>query len=75
MTSMPVITKAVAVLHATKIGGEAEGKVTFTKVEGGVEVEAEITRTHTRRARLPHPRVRRRLLARRDVGRRPLQPR
>jgi Cu-Zn family superoxide dismutase len=36
------ITKAIAVLHATKIGGEASGIVTFTKVQGGVHVEAEI---------------------------------
>jgi Cu-Zn family superoxide dismutase len=43
MTSMPAITKAVAVLHPTKSGGEAAGKVTFTKVEGGIEVDAEIT--------------------------------
>ena len=43
MTGPPPITKAVATLHATKSGGEAAGKVTFTKVEGGVKVEAEIT--------------------------------
>jgi len=36
-------TKAVAVLHATKSGGEASGKVTFTKVEGGVKVEGEVS--------------------------------
>jgi Cu-Zn family superoxide dismutase len=36
------VTKAIAVLHPTKSGGEASGVVTFTKVEGGVRVEAEI---------------------------------
>ena len=36
------ITKAIAVLHPTKSGGDANGTVTFTKVEGGVRVEAEI---------------------------------
>jgi Cu-Zn family superoxide dismutase len=36
------VTKAVAVLHATKSGGEASGVVTFTKVEGGIKVVAEI---------------------------------
>jgi superoxide dismutase, Cu-Zn family len=42
MMAMNVPTKAVAALHATKIGGEASGKVTFTKVEGGIRVEAEV---------------------------------
>ena len=42
MLSAPTVTKAVAVLHATKIGGEASGVVTFTAVEGGVRVEADI---------------------------------
>lgn len=37
------ITKAIAVLHATKSGGAASGIVTFTKVEGGIHVQAEIT--------------------------------
>ncbi len=37
------ITRAIAVLHATKSGGDASGTVTFTKVEGGVRVEAKIT--------------------------------
>ena len=36
-------TKAVVVLHATKSGGEAGGKVTFTKVEGGIKVQGEIS--------------------------------
>jgi Cu-Zn family superoxide dismutase len=36
------VTKAIAVLHPTKSGGEASGVVTFTKVDGGVRVEAEI---------------------------------
>jgi len=35
-------TRAIAVLHATKSGGSTEGTVTFTRVEGGVRVEAEI---------------------------------
>jgi Cu-Zn family superoxide dismutase len=38
----PAVTKAIAVLHATKSGGEASGVVTFTKVANGVRVEAEI---------------------------------
>lgn len=42
MSAAPTISKAVAVLHATKMGGEASGTVTFTKVDGGVRVEAEI---------------------------------
>jgi superoxide dismutase, Cu-Zn family len=42
MMAMNAPTKAVATLHATKSGGEASGKVTFTKVEGGIRVEAEI---------------------------------
>lgn len=42
MSAGGTITKAVAVLHATKSGGEAGGVVTFTKVDGGVRVEAEI---------------------------------
>lgn len=42
MTAAPGPTKAIAVLHATKSGGEAHGEVTFTKVEGGVKVEGEI---------------------------------
>lgn len=37
------VTKAIAVVHATKSGGEAKGEVTFTKVEGGVEVKGRIT--------------------------------
>lgn len=36
------VTKAIAVLHPTKSGGEASGEVKFTKVEGGIEVDAEI---------------------------------
>jgi Cu-Zn family superoxide dismutase len=39
------ITRAVAVLHATKKdpkGGEARGKVVFTQTEKGVKVEADI---------------------------------
>lgn len=35
----PAVTKAVAVLHPTA-GHEAHGTVVFTKVEGGVKVEA-----------------------------------
>jgi superoxide dismutase, Cu-Zn family len=42
MSSGPAVTKAIAVLHATKSGGEAHGEVTFTKVEGGVRVVGEI---------------------------------
>jgi Cu-Zn family superoxide dismutase len=42
MQAGPAITKAVAVLHPTKSGGEASGIVTFTKVDGGVKVLAEI---------------------------------
>ena len=41
--AMVGITKAVAVLRATKSGGEAGGKITFTKVEGGIKVEGEVT--------------------------------
>ena len=37
------VAKAIAVLNATKSGGEAKGEVTFTKVEGGVEVKGRIT--------------------------------
>ena len=37
------ITKAVAFLRATKSGGEAGGKITFTKVDDGIKVEGEIT--------------------------------
>ena len=37
------ITKAVAFLRATKSGGEAGGKITFTKVEDGIKVEGEVT--------------------------------
>src|SRR4051794_11098923 len=36
------VTKAIAVLHATKKGGEASGKVTFTMTGRGVRVEAHI---------------------------------
>jgi Cu-Zn family superoxide dismutase len=36
------VSKAVAVLHATKKGGEAHGKVTFTRTPQGVKVEAHI---------------------------------
>lgn len=36
------VAKAVAVLHATKKGGEASGKVTFTQTAQGVRVEAHI---------------------------------
>jgi len=43
MTAPTPVTKAVAVLHATDKGGDAKGKVTFTKVAGGIKVEAEIT--------------------------------
>lgn len=42
MSAAPAVSKAVAVLHATKSGGEASGKVTFTKVDGGIKVEAEV---------------------------------
>lgn len=42
MSAGSPVTKAIAVLHATKSGGEAHGEVTFTKVEGGIRVEAEI---------------------------------
>ena len=35
-------TKAVVALRATKIGGEASGEVTFTKVEDGIHVVGEI---------------------------------
>jgi Cu-Zn family superoxide dismutase len=42
MAANPV-TKAVAVLHATKSGRNASGIVTFTKVEGGVRVQGEVT--------------------------------
>ena len=42
MMSGSAVTKAVAVLHATKSGGEAHGEVTFTKVEGGIRVEGEV---------------------------------
>lgn len=36
------VTRAIAVLHATKSGGDVSGQVTFTKVEDGIRVEAEI---------------------------------
>src|SRR5262249_3918509 len=36
------ITKAIAVLHATKSGGEVSGEGQSTKVQGGVHVHAEI---------------------------------
>ena len=36
------ITKAIAVLHPTKIGGEASGTVTFTLTSEGVRVVADI---------------------------------
>lgn len=42
MAAAPGVTKAIAVLHATKSGGEASGEVTFTRVEGGIHVVAEI---------------------------------
>jgi superoxide dismutase, Cu-Zn family len=42
MSAAPAVTKAVATIHGTKTGGEVSGKVTFTKVEGGVQVEGEI---------------------------------
>jgi len=42
MQAGPPITRAVAVLHATKSGGNAAGKVVFTRVEGGVKVVAEV---------------------------------
>jgi Cu-Zn family superoxide dismutase len=41
-SAAPMITKAIAVLHATKSGGDANGKVTFTKVAAGIKVEAEV---------------------------------
>ena len=41
MSAASQVTKAVAVLHATKSGGEASGEVTFTKAEGGIHVVAE----------------------------------
>ncbi len=37
------VSKAIAVLHATKSGGEAHGEVTFTKVEGGIEVAGSVS--------------------------------
>ncbi len=43
MTPASPITKAIAVLHATKSGGEAHGEVTFTKTEGGIHVEGEVS--------------------------------
>ena len=42
MPGAGTVTRAVAVLHPTKSGGDASGVVTFTKVEGGVKVEAEV---------------------------------
>ena len=42
MTAAPSVSKAIAVLHATKSGGEAHGEVTFTKVQDGVHVEGEV---------------------------------
>jgi Cu-Zn family superoxide dismutase len=36
------ITRAVAVLHPTR-GNTAEGTVTFTRMKGGVKVEADVT--------------------------------
>ncbi len=36
------ITKAVAILHATK-GSKAEGRVTFTEAQGGIHVKGEIS--------------------------------
>ena len=42
MTAAPGVSKAIAVLHATKCGGQAGGEVTFTRAEGGVRVVAEI---------------------------------
>ncbi len=41
-TAEAPVTKAVAVLHATKKGGEASGKVVFTQTPEGVRVEAHI---------------------------------
>src|SRR4051794_17954224 len=41
MMASPV-TKAIAVLHATKSGGEASGIVTFTQTPQGVRVDAEV---------------------------------
>jgi Cu-Zn family superoxide dismutase len=41
-SAAPAITKAIAVLHATKSGGDAKGEVKFTKVAAGIKVEAEI---------------------------------
>ena len=42
MSAGASVTKAIAVLHGTKTGGDVSGEVTFTKVEGGVRVVAEI---------------------------------
>ncbi|GAC1448780.1 MAG: hypothetical protein NVSMB9_32280 [Isosphaeraceae bacterium] len=42
MEPMGGTTKAIAVLHPTKLGKEAAGTVTFTKVQGGVRVVAEV---------------------------------
>ncbi len=42
MTAAPSVTKAIAVLHATKSGGEASGEVTFTRTPEGIRVVAEI---------------------------------
>ncbi len=40
MTGAAPVTRAVAAVHATKIGKDAHGKVEFTKVEGGIRVVA-----------------------------------
>jgi superoxide dismutase, Cu-Zn family len=36
------VTKAHAMLHATKSGGDVNGEVTFTPTEGGILVHAEV---------------------------------
>ncbi len=42
MSAAPGVSKAVAVLKATKMGGEASGEVTFSRAEGGIRVVAEV---------------------------------
>jgi len=41
MGGSPNVTKAIAVIHPTQ-GNNAKGHVTFTKVENGVQVQAEL---------------------------------
>ncbi len=51
---MEMPTKAVAVFIPTK-GSTVAGTVTFTKVEKGTRVVAELTGVPGRQARFPHP--------------------